>query len=236
MSAILSFDGLTGGYGKMQVLHDLTGDFAAGSVTSVLGANGVGKSTLMRMLAGQLTPAAGTIRYEGSPVEHLPAHSRVDAGIAMVPEGRMIFPVMTVEENLLIGATVPHARKEKTRTLAEMYELFPRLAERRSQLGGTLSGGEQQMLAIGRALMARPRLVLLDEPTLGLAPVIAKQIFALVGQLQARGLTVVMAEQDVSRSLDVADRAMVLVNGALVMNDTAAAVGANAELRRAIVG
>jgi len=236
MNMLLSFEGLTGGYGNMQVLHGLTGGFVEGTVTSVLGANGAGKSTLMRMLAGQLQPMGGTVAYDGVPVTGLPAHARVDDGIVMVPEGRMIFPLMTVEENLMIGAVVPHAKRVRARTLAEMYEMFPRLSERRSQLGGTLSGGEQQMLAIGRALMARPRVVLLDEPTLGLAPVIARQVFELVAQLRGRGLTVVMAEQDVNRSLDVADRAMVLVNGALVMDDTAQAVGADDHLRRMILG
>ena len=213
MSALLEAEGIVAGYGDIEIVHGLAFAAAGGEVTALIGANGAGKSTLMRALAGVLPVTAGALRFGGRDIVRTRAHARVEAGIVLVPEGRLIFPHMSVAENLRIGAINFRARREAAKTADEVYALFPRLAERRRQLGGTLSGGEQQMLALGRGLMAQPRLLLLDEPTLGLAPIIAKQILETVARLRATGLTIVLAEQDVAQALAIADRAYVIENG-----------------------
>jgi len=213
MSALLELEDVVAGYGDVMVVHGVTIAAAKGQVTAVVGANGAGKTTLMRTIAGVLLLRSGKLRFAGRDFSQARAHVRVESGLVLVPEGRLIFPQMTVTENLRIGAINPRARPQTHAMFEEVYRLFPRLGERRRQLGGTLSGGEQQMLALGRGLMARPQLLLLDEPTLGLAPIAAKQIFAIVKQLRDAGLTIVLAEQDIGQTLAIADHAYVLENG-----------------------
>jgi branched-chain amino acid transport system ATP-binding protein len=236
MSALLEADGIVAGYGKIEIVHGLGFAAAEGEVTALVGANGAGKTTLMRALAGVLPLAGGSLHFAGRDIAGERAHARVEAGIVLVPEGRLIFPYMSVAENLRIGAINPRARRETARTADEVYALFPRLAERRHQLGGTLSGGEQQMLALGRGLMAKPRLLLLDEPTLGLAPIMAKLIFATIERLRESGLTIVIAEQDVGQTLAIADRAYVIENGRLALSGAGAALLDDPRVKAAYLG
>jgi branched-chain amino acid transport system ATP-binding protein len=233
---MLEIEDLVAGYGNAEVLHGVSLRAAEGGVTALLGANGAGKTTLMRAVAGLIRPVRGGIRFAGDAIETWPSDRRVEAGIALVPEGRMVFPEMTVEENLRVGAFARHARGHASTGLERAYALFPRLRERRRQLGATLSGGEQQMLAIGRGLMARPRLLLLDEPTLGLAPILAQGIFATVAALRAEGLTILIAEQDVRSTLAVADRGTVLESGRAAAEGEGAALLADPRIRTAYLG
>jgi branched-chain amino acid transport system ATP-binding protein len=234
--SLLSVEGVTIGYGHVRVVRDLSLAVAANSVTALVGSNGAGKTTLLRTIAGLLQPEAGAIRLDGADLVGRSCHERVERGVVLVPEGRLVFPLFTVEENLKVGAYAPHARAGAARQIEEMFALFPRLKERRRQLAGTLSGGEQQMLAIARGLMARPRLLLLDEPTLGLAPLIATSIFKLVEQLRATGLTIMLAEQDVRRTLGVADHAYVLENGHCALEGPARALLADPKVKASYLG
>ncbi len=236
MSLALRTEGLTARYGEAAVLHGIDIDIRPCRITAVVGANGAGKTSLMKALAGVLPVSDGRILCDGRDIAAVPPHERVAGGIVLVPEGRLIFPDMTVRENLAVGAISPPARPLRDRTMADVFDLFPRLRERSGQLGGTLSGGEQQMLALGRGLMARPKLLLLDEPTLGLAPAVAKQIFQVIPGLVDRGLTVVLAEQDVSRTLRIADRAIVLQHGLVTAEGTGEEILADPELRHAFLG
>jgi branched-chain amino acid transport system ATP-binding protein len=236
MTAALAAAGLHAGYGEVRVLQGVTLSVAAGSITAVIGANGAGKTTLMRVLAGLVAPTAGTLSHGGAAIGALPAHARVARGIVLVPEGRMVFPDMTVRENLVLGAVNARARPLRDATMAQVFALFPRLAEREGQLAGTLSGGEQQMLALGRGLMAQPKVLLLDEPTLGLAPGIARMIFRIVPQLRDLGITVVIAEQDLRRTLRIADHAYVLENGIVAAEGAGRDLEADPAVRRAYLG
>jgi branched-chain amino acid transport system ATP-binding protein len=233
---MLEVEDLVAGYGNAKVLHGVSLRAAEGGVTALLGANGAGKTTLMRAVAGLIQPARGRIRFAGEAIEAWPSDRRVEAGIVLVPEGRMIFPEMSVEENLRVGAFARHARGHAAAGLERAYALFPKLRERRRQLGATLSGGEQQMLAIGRGLMARPRLLLLDEPTLGLAPIAAQGIFATVAALRAEGLTILIAEQDVRSTLAVADHGTVLESGRAAAEGEGPALLADPRIRAAYLG
>jgi branched-chain amino acid transport system ATP-binding protein len=217
MTTLLAADSVVAGYGEVIVVHGVAIGAEEGRITALIGANGAGKTTLMRAIAGVLPLAAGALTFAGRAIDRLRAHGRVEAGLVLVPEGRLIFPHMTVEENLRIGAINRRARPVLAEGLDEVYALFPRLAERRRQLGGTLSGGEQQMLALARGLMAKPRLLLLDEPTLGLAPIMTRLIFETLARLRAAGLTILLAEQDVAQTLALADRAYVLENGRIAL-------------------
>jgi branched-chain amino acid transport system ATP-binding protein len=217
MTTLLAADSVVAGYGEVIVVHGVAIGAEEGRITALIGANGAGKTTLMRAIAGVLPLAAGALTFAGRAIDRLRAHGRVEAGLVLVPEGRLIFPHMTVEENLRIGAINRRARPVLAEGLDEVYALFPRLAERRRQLGGTLSGGEQQMLALARGLMAKPRLLMLDEPTLGLAPIMARLIFETLARLRAAGLTILLAEQDVAQTLALADRAYVLENGRIAL-------------------
>ena len=220
-------------YGKIQALKGIDFEVHKGEIATVIGANGAGKSTLMMTICGTPRARSGTIVLDGQDITQMPTHEIVHLGIAQSPEGRRIFPRMSVFENLQMGATVDKLR-HFDEDLAKVFALFPRLEERRNQRAGTLSGGEQQMLAIGRALMARPRLLLLDEPSLGLAPIIVKQIFAAIKKLnQEEGLTVLLVEQNAFHALRLAHRAYVMVNGKIAMSGTGAELLKSPEVRAA---
>ncbi|MEX1109961.1 MAG: ABC transporter ATP-binding protein [Dongiaceae bacterium] len=231
---LLAVDGITAGYGAVTILRALSLVVPEGTITALVGANGAGKTTLMRVIAGLLAPSAGAIRFAGKDVTQAPTHRRVAAGLALVPEGRQVFPYLSVAENLRLGAWA--ARKEEAATTSRVYGLFPRLDERRAQAAGSLSGGEQQMLAVGRGLMAKPRLLLLDEPTLGLAPQMARMIFDTVQRLRDDGMTILIAEQDVRTTLAIADGAYVIENGRIKKEGTAATLRDDPEIRSAYLG
>jgi branched-chain amino acid transport system ATP-binding protein len=214
------------GYGSFQVLFGVDLDVKAGEAVGVVGPNGAGKTTLMRVISGLIRPRSGSIRMQGVDVLATPPHRIVSLGIAHVPENRRLFPGLTVEDNLRMGAFMPEARARHDQRLAFVFDLFPRLKERRHQLAGTMSGGEQQMCAIGRALMSDPKLLLLDEPSAGLAPVVVQQVFELVKRIRASGLTVLIVEQNVQQVLKVVDRAYLLEAG------TIRASGSSADLLR----
>ena len=233
---MLSVVGISAQYGRARVLHDVSFGVAEGEIVSVVGANGAGKTTLVRLLSGMIRPTAGHILFEGEDITALPAHEIVLRGIVHVPEGRRLFGDMTVLENLMLGSTHPAARAHRAEGLERVYELFPPLRERAHQLAGTLSGGEQQMVAIARGLMARPRLLMLDEPSLGLAPRIVTGIFDVIAKLNEGGLTVLLIEQNVKHSLNMADHGIVLENGRIVLADTGHALLQNDHTRRAYLG
>jgi branched-chain amino acid transport system ATP-binding protein len=214
---VLVIDNLTSRYGRIEALHGVSLEVREGEIVTLVGSNGAGKSTLMKAISGVQPIAGGNIRFNDTVIDRLRPHQRVAKGIAQVPEGRQVFAPLSVEENLQLGAFSRRDR-EVGADLAEIYEMFPVLAERRNHLAGTLSGGQQQMLAIGRALMARPKLVLLDEPSMGLAPVLVEQIFKIIGGLKARGLTVLLVEQNANVALAIADRGYVIETGRIVMS------------------
>ena len=236
MSALLEVTGLEAGYDDLPVLRGLDLAVTAGGVTAVVGSNGAGKSTLMRVLAGLVPAQAGRLRFQGEEISAMTSHERVAAGIVLVPEGRLIFPEMSVADNLRSGAITARARGDRDARLEEVLALFPRLRERFGQGGGTLSGGEQQMLALGRGLMADPKLLLLDEPTLGLAPGMVKLIFRLLPDLVERGVTLLLAEQDVRRSLALAGQAYVLEQGRVVLSGQGAELLDDPAVRKAYLG
>jgi len=233
---ILSIKDIRAGYGDIIVLHGVSLPIDEGSVTALIGSNGAGKTTLMRVIAGLIPPVTGTIGFYDSDLTRMPAADRVQYGIALVPEGRLIFPEFTVEENLIVGAFAPRPRAERDRTMQEVFGMFPVLGERRRQKGRTLSGGEQQMLAIGRGLMSRPRLLLLDEPSLGLAPKIVRQVFDTIRRIRQAGLTVMIVEQNVHTTLTIADRAYVLENGRIAMEGTGESLLSDPRIKRAYLG
>jgi branched-chain amino acid transport system ATP-binding protein len=212
---MLRLSSVDAGYGGFQALSGISVEIEAGETVAVIGPNGAGKTTLMRVISGLIRPTSGAIALEGTDLVRTPAHRILELGIAHVPENRRLFPSMTVEDNLRMGAYIRPARARFAERLAYVYELFPRLLERRRQLAGTMSGGEQQMCAIGRALMSEPRLLLLDEPSAGLAPVVVQQVFALVQRIRASGLTVLIVEQNVRQVLRVVDRAYLLEAGTI---------------------
>jgi branched-chain amino acid transport system ATP-binding protein len=223
-------------YGLVPAVKELTLTVEEGEIVTLLGANGAGKTTTLRMLSGLHRPSRGTVTFDGEDLTKLVAHSIVQLGIGHVPEGRRIFPVMTVAENLDMGAYRHHRSHRTASTLEEIFELFPVLAERRQQLGGDLSGGEQQMLAIGRALMGEPRLLLLDEPSMGLAPMIVETIFTILTKIRDRGTTILLVEQNAAKALSIADRGYVLETGTVVLADAAPALLADDRVRMAYLG
>jgi branched-chain amino acid transport system ATP-binding protein len=233
---VLELRGVRAGYGNFQALFDVSLEVRRGEAVAVIGPNGAGKTTLMRVVSGLIRPTAGTIVMDGVDLVATPAHRIVEAGIAHVPESRRLFPRMTVEDNLKMGGFTPSARGKFRQRLDVVYGLFPRLAERRRQLAGSMSGGEQQMCAIGRALMSDPRLLLLDEPSAGLAPVVVQQLFELVSRIRAGGLTVLIVEQNVQQVLRVVERAYLLKAGRLRASGTAAELLATDTIREAYLG
>ncbi|MDM0085516.1 ABC transporter ATP-binding protein [Variovorax sp. J31P179] len=236
MPYLLEALGASAGYGEIQVLDQVDVAIPAGSITAIIGSNGAGKSTLMRSLAGLLRLRSGRIRFDGADVTGRFAHQRVDDGIALVPEGRLVFADFTVAETLRIGAYLPRVRKGWRARVDLMYELFPRLKERRATPAGLLSGGEQQMLALARGLMSMPRVLLLDEPSLGLAPAMADEVFAALRSIRAQGVTIGMVEQNVYAALSIADTAYVMEDGHVVRHGPSAALIDDPMIRQAYLG
>jgi branched-chain amino acid transport system ATP-binding protein len=232
---MLEIDGLVAGYGGAPVLRGVSIAAAAGEVTAVLGANGVGKTTLNRAVSGLIPTLGGGIRFEGETISGLAPDAIVSRGLIHVPEGRKIFPNMSVRENLELGS-YRRAAGNRAANLEKAFGLFPRLRERSGQFAGTLSGGEQQMLAIGRGLMAEPKLLILDEPSLGLSPLLVEELFALIGRIAAEGLAVMLVEQNVVQSLELARRAYVLENGAVAMAGQAAELARDPDLQKTYLG
>jgi branched-chain amino acid transport system ATP-binding protein len=216
---------IVSGYGDIQVLHGVTVSVRAGTITALLGSNGAGKTTLMRTIAGVLAHRSGTLTFSGRTLDRTDPAERVSAGLSLVPEGRLVFPDLSVEENLRLGAYTARARAGRGSRLEKMYEMFPRLRERRQQSAGVLSGGEQQMLALARGMMSEPTLLLLDEPSLGLAPQIAKQMFETIKRIRHEGHSIMIVEQDLLSTLDIADYGYVMENGRITVE------GSPAELR-----
>lgn len=230
---MLSVSGLVARYRDLVALEGIQIEARTGEVTAVVGPNGAGKSTLLAAISGLVPQCAGSVRYDGRELLGMEAHRIVDMGVVHIPEGRRLFPFMSVEENLEMGAYSARARAERDATLERVYGLLPRLRERRQQLAHTLSGGEQQMCAIGRGLMAKPALLMLDEPTLGLAPMVCNEVFELISSIRAQGITILIVEQQVARVLKLADRAYVIETGRLRMQGTGAELLHDDALRRA---
>src|SRR3981189_797835 len=233
---MLELKSVDAGYGTFQALFGVSLDVKAGEAVGVIGPNGAGKTTLMRVISGLIRPRAGAISMEGTDVLKTPEHRIVSLGIAHVPENRRLFPRLTVQDNLKMGAFMPEARARYAERLAFVFDLFPRMKERRNHPAGTMSGGEQQMCAIGRALMSDPKLLLLDEPSAGLAPVVVQQVFELVRRIRAGGLTVLIVEQNVQQVLKVVDRAYLLEAGAIRTSGSAAEMLASDTIRQAYLG
>jgi len=233
--ALLSVHDLRAGYGETEVLRGLDLSVDAGEIVAVLGSNGVGKSTLNRTLSGILRPRAGSIVFDGAAIGQEKPPAIVARGLIHVPEGRRIFPNLSVRENLDLGSYA-RAGARRAQNRERVFAIFPRLYERRTQRAGTLSGGEQQMLAIGRGLMAEPKLIILDEPSLGLSPLLVEELFALIKRIHAEGTAILLVEQNVVQSLEVADRAYILAEGKFVISGPAAGIAADPALKRAYLG
>ncbi|HKW93842.1 MAG TPA: ABC transporter ATP-binding protein [Methylomirabilota bacterium] len=233
---MLTLEGIDAFYGDLQALHGVHLEVRAGELVALVGANAAGKTTTLRVISGTLPTRGGRVLFEGQDLSRTSAHARVARGIVQVPEGRRLFPFMTVHENLLLGAHAPEARAAQAGSLDYVLGLFPVLGERATQLAGSLSGGEQQMCAIGRALMARPRLLMLDEPTLGIAPVLVQRIFETVAAINRDGVTVLLVEQNVRRALTLAHRGVALENGRVVLAGPARELLADDRLKKAYLG
>jgi branched-chain amino acid transport system ATP-binding protein len=234
MSALLELTNISAAYGAVKALHGISLRVDPGQVVTLIGANGAGKSTCLKVITGLLPESAGQVLWQGRDLKGLPAHKRVAEGIAMSPEGRQVFARMTVRENLEMGAYLRN--DDLSADYTKIFELFPVLRQRQTQAAGTLSGGEQQMLAIGRALMSRPRLLILDEPSLGLAPLLVKQIFAIIREIRSLGLAVLLVEQNARQALQVADFGYVFEVGRAVLSGPAAELSSNAEVQKAYLG
>ena len=234
--SLLELRGVEVAYGDLPALRGVSVSVEAGETLSVVGANGAGKTTMLRAISGLLRPRAGQILLDGVRIDTLPSHAIVEHGLVQVPEGRKIFPSLTVLENLEMGSYISAAKARRGEGLAQVFALFPRLAERRGQAAGTMSGGEQQMLAIGRALMARPRVLMLDEPSLGLAPIIVKEIFRIIGEINQLGTTVLLVEQNTRQALALSRRGYVLENGRVVLEGSGAELLGNEHVKRAYLG
>jgi branched-chain amino acid transport system ATP-binding protein len=233
---MLDLTGVGASYGSVPAVDDVSIKVGEGEAVGLLGANGAGKSTTLRAISGLVRLTSGTVTFMGTDLSSLPPYKIPELGIAHVPEGRQVFPQMTVQENLEIGAYVPKARAERARTLDLVFSIFPRLAERRSQLAGTMSGGEQQMLAVGRGMMLKPRLLMLDEPSLGLAPVMTDVTFEKIHDIHAMGTAILLVEQNVSRALTLVQRAYVLESGKVIMHGTSAELANNKQVQAAYLG
>ena len=233
---MLKVKGIEVFYGDLQALRGVSLEVNRGEVVSLLGSNGAGKSTTLMAISGILKPRRGEIQFDQDVIHRYPSSRIVALGIVQIPEGRQIFPTLTVIENLEMGAQFPKAKKMRNKTLGWVFKLFPRLEERRGQLAGTLSGGEQQMLAIGRGLMSRPTLLMLDEPSLGLSPLLVKSIFDIIREINRQGTTILLVEQNVFHSLGLSDRAYVLENGSVVMSGNGKDLLTNPHIRQSYLG
>ena len=236
MNPILEVRALTAGYDGVTVIRDLNFSVHEGVIATIVGANGAGKTTTMRALSGVLRPVQGEILLGGEPIQNLPSHEIVARGLVMVPEGRKLFPSLTVMENLELGAFQPHCKRKRGESLDRVFSIFPKLRERERQKAGTLSGGEQQMAAIGRALMSLPKVLMLDEPSLGLAPVVVQTLFDIVRDINAAGTTVVLVEQNVKHALSISSQAWVLENGSIALSGTGPELLKDENTRRAYLG
>jgi branched-chain amino acid transport system ATP-binding protein len=233
---VLKLAGVSASYGSVPAIHDVSIEIGEGEAVGLLGANGAGKSTTLRAISGLVRLTSGTITFAGTDLASLPPHRIPELGIAHVPEGRQVFPEMTVQENLEIGAYVPKAKAERSSSLDLVYGIFPRLADRKKQLAGTMSGGEQQMLAVGRGLMLKPRLLMLDEPSLGLAPVMTDVTFEKIAEIHKMGTAILLVEQNVSRALTLVARAYVLESGNVIMHGSSAELANNKQVQAAYLG
>ncbi len=233
---MLSIEGIDAGYGATTILNGVSLNVQAGEVVTIVGANGAGKTTTLRTISGLIKPSAGRILFEGEDITRLSAHEIVDLGITLIPEGRQLFPDMTVRENLLMGSYRKGARAQQQETMEHVMDLFPRIRERLDQNASSLSGGEQQMVAIARGMMARPKLLMFDEPSLGLAPIIVAQVFEVISKIVESGATVLIVEQNVFTTLQAADRGYVLENGSIVLSDSAEALLHDDHVRQAYLG
>ena len=233
---MLTLAAVSAGYGPVPAVREVSIVVGAGEAVGLLGANGAGKSTTLRAISGLVRPTSGTITFLGRSLASLPPYRITALGIAHVPEGRQVFPGLTVKENLEIGACIPNARAERSRTLDLVFNIFPVLAERHRQLAGTMSGGEQQMLAVGRGLMLKPRLLMLDEPSLGLAPVVTDATFDKIQEIHAMGTAILLVEQNVSRALSLVQRAYVLESGRVILHGTSAELANNKKVQAAYLG
>lgn len=236
MTPLLEMTNVSAAYGDFQALFNISLTVNRGEIVTLIGANGAGKTTTLRVISGLVRCRSGAVKFDGQDIGRLPVHEIVARGISHVPEGRQLFPFMTVEEHLVLGAYIERTRRQVPRLLEEQYTLFPRLKERRKQLAGTLSGGEQQMVAIARGLMAEPKLLLLDEPSLGLAPKLVEEVFQKIRQIGERGIPVLIVEQNVVDGLSVSSRGYVVENGSIVLQGTASELLGNAQVRIAYLG
>jgi branched-chain amino acid transport system ATP-binding protein len=223
-------------YDDLQVLWDVSFEVHENEILVLIGANGAGKSTIIKTLSSLLTPQSGTIEFKGIRLDHHPPHEIIQHGIVHVPEGRRLFAEMSVEENLIMGSLYGEAKAKRRETLGHVYQLFPRLEERRKQMAGTLSGGEQQMAAIGRGLMSLPKIMMFDEPSLGLAPILVQEIFEMIKRIKSEGVTILLVEQNVTQTLAMCDRVYVLENGRITMEDTGQNLMADDKVREAFLG
>jgi branched-chain amino acid transport system ATP-binding protein len=236
MSALLDVGNLSVAYGGIKAVRGLSLEVGQGEMVCLIGANGAGKTTTLKAISGLIAPHAGSVHFDGQPLTRLPAHEVARRGLALVPEGRGVFPRMSVTENLMMGAYTRRDRAAIARDLEQVYALLPRLTERQAQLAGLLSGGEQQMLALGRAMMARPRLLLLDEPSMGLAPLMVQAVFGIIRQIAASGVSVLLIEQNAHLALKTCARGYVLENGVIAVSGEASELAANPAVRQAYLG
>ena len=233
---MLAINDLTAGYGKSEVLRGISINIAPGEVVTIIGANGAGKSTTLKTLCGLVKATSGSIRFQGADITNKPSHEIVEAGITMVPEGRQLFPFLSVKDNLLMGAYKRSAREAMHHRLRDVLEIFPQISGRLAQLAGSLSGGEQQMVAIARGMMAGPSLLVFDEPSLGLSPLLVEQMFGVIKTIVGQGITVLIVEQNVFHTLNLADRGYVLENGRIALTGTGAELLESEHVRRAYLG
>ncbi len=234
--ALLEVKNLDVHYGVIQAIKDISFEVNEGEIVTLIGANGAGKTTTMQSIIGLIHPTRGEIYYDGQMINGIPSHKIVKLGMTQVPEGRRIFSELTVYENLVMGAYTRRDKDGVEKDFKDIYELFPRLEERKNQIAGTLSGGEQQMLAMGRAIMSRPKLLMLDEPSMGLSPLLVDQVFDIIKRFHERGTTILLVEQNANKSLAISDRAYVLENGRIVLSGTGAELLASEEIKKAYLG
>ncbi|MEM2015532.1 MAG: ABC transporter ATP-binding protein [Candidatus Methanomethylicia archaeon] len=233
---MLKIENINAGYEYLRILWNISLEVEKGKITGIIGPNAAGKTTLLKVIAGLIKPETGKIIFDGEDITKLSTHERVEKGISLIPEGRLLFTKLTVEENLILGATTKRAKKEREKNLKWVYQLFPILEERRKQIAGTLSGGEQQMLAIARGLMSKPKLLILDEPSWGLAPKIVTQLFNLIKEINNEGITILLVEQNVWRTLEISDKAYIIENGRIILSGLGRELLENGYVRKTYLG